>query len=165
MVRLLVLEFQSCCPKPIWAIALKSLCAGIVFWHESSRNWGFQCSFFFYSLAHSLRSFAREGTGQESRWLLSLLLSCRVVVGRAVSWRIGADKLEPLLQLNTSTYIFSLFFSPSPFPPFRNFCASRNLFLLFFSSPFLPFQVDSTKTRQTWVSVSPNLKLSPHTHT
>ena len=110
MVRLLVPEFQSCCPKPIWAIALKSLCVGIVFWGESSLYWGFQGSFFFYSLAHSLRSFAREHW-----WLISLLLSCRAVVGRAVSWRVGVGKLEPLLKLNTSTctHLFSFLFPSS----------------------------------------------------
>ena len=74
------------------------------------------------------------------------------------------DKLEPLLKLNTSTHIFSLFFCPPLFFSFPIFCASRNLFLLFRSSPSPPFQVDSTKIRQTRVSIKSNLICFLPTH-
>ena len=75
---------------------------------------------------------------------------------------MGVGKLEPLLKLNTSTctHLFSFLF-PSSSLLFSVFCASRNLFLLFFSSPFLPFQVDSTKTIQTWVSMISTLCFLP----
>ena len=108
---------------------------------------------------------ARQGLmGPAGGDLLLFLLSCRLVVGRDVSWRVEVYKLESLLKLNTSTHIFSLFFS-SPSVPAFHFFALRAIFS---SSLFPPrpsyFKADTGLNQAQSYASSPHIENSSCAH-